>query len=290
MSWNKRYWDIIEQIYWQPSYSGMKSIPKELILKENGRISIPEENLSKSGSIYARHRNYTDFELYMNQQEEILNHLFDITFSIASDDVIRKTFFAPLGLDDTSPCESWGREVAIRYGWGRNANVTQHDGYFVSDRSVVAVELKLGSPSSPEQIMKYAAMMAWEELTAGPKENLGLLFILPKPAISNHWPKCGLTGPKIDGSFVSTEWKKGLNRPIERLIVENKDVVVNVLDRMILKAITWEELWNSITIIRSALDVSKSGDKTLDRLLSGFLAQLSVHGGTALAPNAGSAN
>jgi len=50
------------------------------------------------------------------------------------------------------------------------------------------------SSSWPEQIIKYAALLTLEELHKGPREQLGLLFIVPESAIESHWKKCGLKG------------------------------------------------------------------------------------------------
>ena len=65
--------------------------------------------------------------------------------------------------------------------------MTQQDGFFVSRKSLIGVELKLGSASSPEQIAKYMALMEWEEQLTGRRDQLGLLFVVADTAVKKHW-------------------------------------------------------------------------------------------------------
>jgi hypothetical protein len=64
----------------------------------------------------------------------------------------------------------------MRFGLG--GTVTQPDAFFLSSKSLIAVELKLDSPTSSNQIAKYLGLMHCEERHSGPRGNLGLLFIV----------------------------------------------------------------------------------------------------------------
>ena len=217
----------------------------------------------------------------LSGKEEILNHVFDITFSIAADDVLERLFAAPFGFRDAGPFTSLGGEIARRFGWDEKENVTQQDGFFVSANSILAVELKLKSSTWPEQIAKYAALMAWEEMAHGPKKNLGLLFILPENAIPRHWQKCGLAGPEIDRSFLQGLRREKLPSRVAQLFEQHTEHVLSILDRIELKAVSWTWLRDEVSAIQGELGSSR-GDQTLDRLLQGFLAQLAAHRGTGI--------
>ncbi len=284
MTWTNKYWDILNHFYWWPPYIGLRSISQKKWTKQDGKVCVPAELVNMAGPLYCREQKFEDLENHLLGNEEILNHIFDLTFSIAPDFVINESFLKPLGYDDEGSFQSIGREVNDRYSW--NGNVTQQDGFFVSDNSAIAVELKLKSSSWPEQVLKYSALLAWEELHKGSRENLGLLFIVPAYSIDNHWKKCGLNGPTIDRSFLDTKWKKKLPDEISNLIENNFEQVASVLDRLKINVISWSDLRNSLLEIHSTLDLSHRGDQTLSRLLSGFLAQLDAHRDTGLSlPN-----
>jgi hypothetical protein len=280
--WNAKYWDIIDQLYWWPRYLGLNSIGQKHWRIEGDRLSIPLELVNRSGPLYSRGKRITDLLEDLHGKEEILNHIFDLTFAIAPDELIERCFVAPLGFKDSGPFQSIGREVQNRYAWGSQENVTQQDGFFVSQNSAIGVELKLASSSWPGQIAKYAALLAWEEMTTGTRNQLGLLFIAPEPARSKHWPKCGLVDALIDRSFLDQKWERPLPTPIQRLLIDHPESVASALDRMKLGFISWAELRSSMVGYAVGLERSSPGDQTLGRLIDGFVAQLDAHRETGL--------
>jgi len=275
-SWNQKYWDIADQFYWAPQYVGMKSIPQRLWQQEGDRISVPAEHVNKSGPLYARARTADAHKVWLARQEEILNHVFDITFAIAPDMMIEHCFAKPLGISDPGPYTSLGREIRQRYGWSRTENVTQQDGFFVSGRSALGVELKLKAKSSAVQIIKYAALFAWEEQYSGPRNTLGLLYILETPADPRHWRECGLDGPQVDATLLDRVDIATLPKKVWQLATENRSGLTSVLDRMTLSAITWAELKAACNTLRANLDPVHPGDQALIRLIDGFVAQVDI--------------
>ena len=143
MKWNLKYWDIADDFYWVPNYLGLKSIGRKKWTERDGLICIPSEQVNRAGPLYTRERKAAQNVEYLRKKEEILNHMFDLTFAIAGNSVVRELLIEPLGFKDRGPFESLGREVRDRYGWG-NRNVTQQDGLFESPQSIVGVELKTG--------------------------------------------------------------------------------------------------------------------------------------------------
>jgi len=281
-SWNRKYWDIIRNIYWTPRYIGFSSIPQKHWIAEGDRVCIPKDSTNPDGPLYARKLKYDDLKSSLAGQEEILNHLFNLTFGIASDQVISRLICEPLQISDPGPFLSLGSEVRERYKWGLSENVTQQDGFFVSQASLIGVELKLGSVSWPEQIAKYVALMTWEEAQTGTRANLGLLFIAPEKSLSSHWNNIGLTGPTIDRTYLSLLNHSKLPKTLRLLFEDKRPAVVNVLDRLRLSAISWTSFRGKINAIESELDATHQGDQTLQRLLSGFRTQLEEHRGTGI--------
>ena len=273
-NWNKKYWDIADQFYWAPQYIGMKSIPQRLWLQEGDRVSVATEHVNKTGPLYARARTADAHKVWMQRQEEILNHVFDIAFAIAPDALIAHCFGRPLGISDQGPYLSLGREIRQRYGWSKSENITQQDGLFVSASSVIGVELKLKSKSSPDQVIKYASVFAWEERHSGPRESLGLLYILENAADTKHWRACGLEGPQVDASLLDRVDIAALPKKVRDLVATDRDALSSILDRVSLAAITWADLRAACGRFRETLDQSRAGDQTLIRLIDGLVAQI----------------
>ena len=172
---------------------GWKPIKRSTWHIENGSVSVPESKIAANAhALYSRRpmSKPEDIRGLINHKEEILNHIFNVTFGIAGDDIISKLFCEPLVIQDSGPFVSLGREIKKRYGLADN--ITQQDALFVTDRSVIGVELKLDSKSSADQIMKYVALMNFEEARANQPMHLGLMFIVPQKAVRAHWRSVGL--------------------------------------------------------------------------------------------------
>ena len=237
---------------------------------------------TSNGPLYFRSRNYADLRSYLHDQEEVLNHLFDLTFAIAGDDVINRVLCEPLGLDDAGPFASIGREVGQRYGWRTHENVTQQDGFFVSKTSLIGVELKLESSSWPEQIAKYLALMTWEQQRSGPREHLALLFVVPANAVTAHWDKLGLAGPHLDQGFTDRLDRQRLPARIRGLFENQPEALVTSAGRLRLAVMSWERLRSDLASYVKRLDTSQPGDQTLDRLIAGLCDQIDLHGKTKM--------
>jgi hypothetical protein len=283
MAWNSKYWDILNNLYWTPRYLGLKSIPRDHWGTDGDLISIPRELMKGStGPLYFRSRKYGDLKSYLHEQEEILNHVFDLTFAIAGDDVTNRVLCKQLGFHDAGPFESIGREVGERYGWRPQENVTQQDGYFVSPKSLVGVELKLGSKSWPEQVAKYLALMIWEEQSTGARDYLGLLFVVPAAALTQHWSGVGLTSSVIDPGFIDRLDQEKLPSKIRSLFEENPEALKDLAGRLRLAVVSWGQLRSELATYGKSLDISRPGDQSLYKLIGGLCDQIDHHGKTGI--------
>ena len=284
MAWNQKYWDILNQIYWTPNYMGLESIDEEKLKRHDQYICIPKQLVNNKNRLYTRTSKYDELKKKLNTYEEILNHVFNLTFAIAGDAVLERLFCTPLGFNDIGPFESIGREIAQRYEWV-SENVTQPDGFYLTSNSLIGIEIKLTSTfSSPSQIMKYAALFAWEEQKHKRLfDDIGLLYIIPKTSRAKHWKKCGLDGPEIDESFIE-KWLNDLkeNSEVRKLYEDCSQTMSSVLNRLKLSVITWSSLRKELLSIERELNCQDVGDQTLLRLLSGFRTQLEEHKKTGI--------
>lgn len=281
MPWNDKYWDMIGNLYWTPRFLGLKSISRKAWRVEGDFVSIPRDFAEQSdGPLYSRVRKLSDLRTYLAGQEEVLNHFFNLAFSIMPDGVIARLLCRPLSIEDPGPFDSLGRDLALRYGWKASENVTQPDGFFLSARSLIAVELKLTSTSWPEQLAKYIALMLWEERQTGQRTNLGLLFIVPELAIESHWETLGLETEKIDSGFIGRLDTAKLPRRIIDLFEATSDDVRRIAAQLSMSVVSWSSLIQELQSIEAELCSSSVGEQTLLRLLTGFRTQIETHSGT----------
>lgn len=283
MPWNDKYWDMISNIYWTPRFLGLKSIPQKTWQVGKEVISIPRDRVENSnGPLYTRARKLSDLRVYLNSQEEVLNHFFNLAFSIMPDAIIAQLLCRPLSIEDDGPFDSLGRDLALRYSWKPSENVAQPDGFFVTAKSLIAVELKLTSTSWPEQLAKYLALMVWEEQAIGRRTNLGLLFVISETALGAHWGTLKLEGPKIDRDFIARLDTAKLPDRIKALFAEFPAQIHDVADRLRLNVVSWSWFARELSSLESGLDASQAGEQTLLRLIVGFRAQIETHAGTGI--------
>jgi hypothetical protein len=270
--WNQKYWDILDQIYWTPGQAGFESIPAKRCVFGEDTVTLPQALIAPGSSLYRRVRNSKEQPRWLLTQEEILNQVFNLAFAIAPDALIAHCLAAPLGFSDPGPFLSLGRDMLSRYNLG---NVTRQDGFFVGPNALIGVELKLGAPSTPDQLAKYAALFFWEERLNGPRERIGLLYIVPDNKLAGHWKTCRLPGPQIDRTYIPAILaQKKLSKQIRRLYETETEALARILDRMQLALISWTDLHTAAGDFARGLDPARAGDQALRKLIDGLCAQI----------------
>ncbi len=89
MAWKRKYWDILNQIYWITKYAGLKSIGKEDKIKLHDHyICVPKQLVNSKNKLFRRTIQDNELQEKLNAHEEILNHVFNLTFAIAGDAVL----------------------------------------------------------------------------------------------------------------------------------------------------------------------------------------------------------
>lgn len=276
-NWTTKYWDTIDQLYWDPIYLGLKSIPKKLWRVTENEVILPKDSINLKSGLYTRQRKIGEQIDFLHRQEETLNHIFDITCSILPDKAIHELFLKSLNILDFGPFQSLGREVRYRYGWGEHANVTQQDGLFISDNSYCCIEIKLNAKSSPGQIAKYLSLMVWEYITHGPKENFGLLYIVPEKKKPLLWKECGLENSEINNNFMKNQDLSKMSKFIKNLYDQHPGVYSEILNKLKLNVISWSDLVIALDKMAGNLDQENAGDQTLYRLAMGLRSQIYEH-------------
>ncbi len=280
MGWADKYWDTVDQFYWDPSLLGLASIPKAELQHGNGVISIPEDRVRNGGSIYTRKGTAAENAERMRRLEEPLNHIFDITFGIAPDEAIQKFFLAPLGFDDPGPFLRLGREIATRYSGFANSNTTQQDAFYVGKQSLVGVELKLGSKTWPGQALKYLALMVAEEKLTGRRDQIGLLYITPESEALATFDQLGATPPgRLPDNFIAKVRPNQINKMLSRMIERDKRHFDDAAARLVLRHQSWQTVATVAQEIADEQNIADPGRQTLANLMLGFAAAVSAHSG-----------
>ena len=281
MTWDSKYWDTLDQLYWSPGYLGLSSIPKKQLSENEEFILVPHDQVKKGGTIYTREGNAKSNSVRMKGLEETLNHIFDITFAIAPDEVVQELFHKQAGIADQGPFESIGREIRTRYEWG-NANVTQQDGLLVSSNSVLGVELKLGSKTWCEQVLKYLMIMVQEEKLGGERPDIGLLYITPNSfdEVMQH-AGAEKTGG-LPESFLGDFDPAKMNATMRKILEADREALESAASRVSLSHMSWAELAAKCEALIEDLEGKSAGNQTLERLLLGFVSAVKEHSGVGI--------
>ena len=280
MSWYRKYWDSIDQIYWDPSILGLVSISNKKWKLNDDEISIPRDQVAKGGSIYTRRGTAAENALRMQRLEEPLNHIFDITFGIAGDAVIQSLFYSRFGIDALGKIDRLGREVMDRYPGFKGGTTTQQDALFASEDAVLGVELKLGSPTWQGQALKYLALMVAEEKHRGARGDLGLLYVTPRSDITEISAVLGLDqSGKLPEGFIDRVPPSQISKTLGVLIESNREHFESAALRLQVRHVSWSELIADVGQIVSSLSEIELGDQTLKNLLLGFVDAVKHHDG-----------
>ncbi len=274
MAWNQFYWDTFHKYFWEPKWIEIDPVAGTVDTGD-GYIKIPSQYVN-IGKIKYRARKYIASKQKLEGDEDALNDIFNLIFSIAPDYIIRSWFCRPLCIDSFGQFRSYGRlEIADKFGWGE-ANVTQHDGFFTSDDAIVCVEIKLGATTDKIQVLKYIAMLILEEKLSGVRPSLGLLYIVPHPR------KEKIISKIKEYAETALDLSPDLNSRVKNILESDLGHFRSVVDRIQLAAISWSDLCVWAKNELNGLNAEDAYQQTLYRLLHGFIAQLEVHRGTGI--------
>ena len=280
MSWCNKYWDTIDQLYWDPKLLGLFPIPRAEIASTEGCLTIPRSRVRNGGSIYARRGTAKENATRMRRLEEPLNHIFDLTFALAPSTVLARMFLRPFGFVDDGPFLRLGREVAGRYPGFGDGTTTQQDGYFVSDRSLIGVELKVASHTWPGQLLKYLALMVAEEKLTGLHEQVCLLYITPSEHPDAAYSQCGADSKgRLEAGFVGRVPKSEIKGGLAKMVETDAGHFASIAERLTVRHVGWSKIAKDASAVAAEQDTDQPGGETLHRLMSGFAEAVRTHSG-----------
>lgn len=280
MTWVDKYWDSIDQLYWNPSLLGLAPVPKTELQIGDDTISIPKAKVRNGGSIYTRKGTAAENAERMRRLEEPLNHIFDITFGTAPDAAIQKLFGSPLGFDDAGPFERLGREISTKYEGFANSNTTQQDGFFVGKNSLIGVELKLGSKTWPGQALKYLALMVAEEKLSGWRDQIGLLYITPDQSGEATFSQLGADADgRLPSDFIARVPSKQINRVLGKMIEDDRALFDSAVNRLYIAHRSWKRVADDARQLANAQDAQIPAGQTYRNLMEGFAEAIASHTG-----------
>ncbi|MWD26932.1 hypothetical protein E0K89_005520 [Aquicoccus sp. SCR17] len=229
-----------------------------------------------SGPLYRRIRFGEEYWGYAKRQEELFNHIFDLTFAIMPPTEIGHLLGKLTGTDPGGAFETFGREIRARYRWPKVANITTPDGFFVSDSAIVSLELKFGAITSLDQLGKYLALFIHEERMTGRREHLLLHYVFPKDAENALAKYFGFAARDLAKQSPETIIGAADNRLVKDFLVENRSELEDVMGRVRLGASNWLEVSEQIALRIEELE-GQGRDPTLARLLEGLHSAIQDH-------------
>ncbi len=140
IDWIDSYYEALEFFYWEPQHIGRKK-------HADGRL-----------------RTVDQVQRHLRRMETTLNQLLSQFFLLAPTSLRNRLFERLFDEEFRRPFVSLGRDVDELFSLQK---ATQPDLLFVSDREVVAIEMKIGAKCSVEQVLKYALLALAVEIRTG---------------------------------------------------------------------------------------------------------------------------
>lgn len=262
MNWNAEYYEILDRYYWMPErLACMRKIDLCDDCKSKRGKTLPQE--MRAASVIGR----------LKRQEVPLNDIFNLFFRIAPRRVPGWLFPEVNAENANESYEVYGQEILDRYGAGVD-NVTQQDLFFVGQRHLLAVELKIGAKSELMQIAKYALLFAMEEEQSGKRERLSLVYLTPDKPFEKVWREGFEDLQKLQHAAASYVPDLSRKPGLRKWFGKYADGTRDVLGRMSLSHTTYPQFGERVGQFRSELQPDRPGDETLINLIDGLLVEL----------------
>lgn len=246
LGWTTQYYDAVEYYFWGPD-------KLNAIRKPGGSVGVDV--------VLER----------LRRLEEPLNHILTLFFDLAPNAFRRELVQRCAGLDLGGYSEIADRST---HGMFNGLNVAQPDVLVSGDRGLVAIEVKLGSPSDLNQILKYALLLS--KSSSG--RPFGLTYLTQRP-FQRHWR--GLSTP-TEVSAAAAEHLASLDKLGQlRLTQDLRDEIAQALRVMRLTTWRFSDLNDLLSEWANRLGEGP-GDETLRRLCDGVSRELRARGLDAL--------
>lgn len=283
MNWFNKYWDLIDDYYWDLKKLGIQAIPKKVIKTVDDGVMIPTEYLNKNGGALYRRVGRSTENLYRLHSDEVaLNHALNIALAIAPSKILDELLFSHCDVSADGDIHSVGKDISTYFGWDRNDTITQHDGFYVSETAALGLEIKLGATSDLDQVSKYAFLLRKEELKASKKKELALLYIVPESRRNALQKKLCMSPNELAHQIASNAMTTAEPRLIDKEIASYASEYEDVIQRMNIHIISWSEFHNKAQHLYNNIAPEGPGNITLRNLLGGFCKTMKEHSGTEI--------
>mgnify|MGYP003630308365 CR=1 FL=1 len=281
MTWFSKYWDMVDDYYWDLKKLGVQAFPKKSITHTDHGVIVPNALLDAPGrAIYRRVGTAIENLDKLHRDEVALNHALNLAFAIASSEVLVDLLFSHIGISPSGIVKSVDKDISTYFGWKRNDTITQHDGFYVADDAALGLEVKLGADSHLDQIAKYAFLLRNEEKRAKIKKDLGLLYVVPESRKGRFIERLLLHPQEMARQITSSAATATKPRLIDRAIAEDIDGYLDTIQRTKIVIISWSELHDRTIEVERSIEAVGAGNMTLKNLLAGLCDAIRSHEGT----------
>lgn len=155
-------------------------------------------------------------------------------------------------------------------------NVTKPDCVLLSERAIIAIELKFNAKTSVEQIAKYATVLAADELHYRQRDRLGVLYIYPTDASKKFERETGLVIGIQKAETLDSLSETIQNVVVHEFVKQHRSALRSVMERLTVACITWVDIHHRLIAYIESLGDGK-GDRTLKIILGGLADEISRH-------------
>jgi uncharacterized protein (DUF1778 family) len=140
----------------------------------------------------------------------------------------------------------------------------------------LAIEIKFGAKTSLDQVAKYVALIAGEEIEGKVHEELYLLYISPSLGDENFRKQTSLDPQALSSQDAALLERSVSNPQVRALFAANRDAIEDVVSRIRITCASWLQVLAALERYQEGLG-DTHGDRTLRRLLEGLVAEIRMH-------------
>ena len=240
-------------------------------------VSVPKKMTNPKGPLYRRLRSGEDYSEYVHRQEEPFNHIFDLTFGVLPGDIVGDILNVFTSAGHGHSYESIGRELRTRHYWGEHDNIAQPDGFFVADKSILAIELKFKAKTSLDQLAKYILLfVAEQQIFDKWNSSLDLLYVFNTDPDASFEKQTGVNTQAVTEHMFEGLLASVRNKTAKQFLRDNESDVKDTLRRINVSCISWQDFSDALSAFSEKLK-DGAGDRTLKRLISGLTTEIAEH-------------
>lgn len=157
--WNNRYYDAVQEIFWDPQLIGRRPMEPR------------------------KYANDWDMLAGLRRLEVPLNHILGIFFSLAPQDFLEKLEAEVFGGGHSDVYRSVG---IFELRQAHPHDPTQPDVFMVSSSTCLSIEVKIDSKSDENQVAKYAMLHGCQMNRTGKRNRSRLIYLTPRP-VAKTW-------------------------------------------------------------------------------------------------------